>query len=188
MYTNLIVAVDGRQGGRDAAGLGGLLASPDASRSLVFVTDARITRAPGLTLEFAADDDLRELLVVERRLCAGDPHIRRVHAPSVGVGLNEIAGAAGADLVVVDTSRRHGITSLFSGGDMRSVRTRPPARWQWRRPSMPAAHVRSDASGWPAMSSCLEREHRHPRSNRTVRPGRAAALPRVGWPVPACRR
>ena len=126
MYTNIIVGVDGRQGGRDAASLGGLLASSDASRDLVFVTDARINRAPGLTLEFAADEDLHELLAVERRLCGGDPHIRRTPAPSVGAGLNDVAAAAGADLVVVGASRRHGITSLFSADDVRSVLHRTP--------------------------------------------------------------
>lgn len=119
MYGDVIVGVDGRQGGRDAAALAGLLASPGARRSLVFVTDARINQAPGLTLEFAADEELPELLALERRLCGGDLLIRRVPGPSVGAGLTD--AAVGADLVVVGASSRHGIISLLSGDDVRSV-------------------------------------------------------------------
>lgn len=84
MYANIIVGVDGRQGGVDAAALAALLAAPAARCHLVFV--AADARHPGrgtdadLHLELVDPDYLPELMGRERRLLGasrrhGIPHL-----------------------------------------------------------------------------------------------------------------
>ena len=108
MYNNLIIGVDGRQGGRDAAALAGILAAPTAKRHLAYVeTNPHNGRGSedDLHLELADSELLPALLNAERELAGGVAPLVRVAAASVASGLGEIAGRDNADLVVVGTSR-----------------------------------------------------------------------------------
>lgn len=108
MYTNLIIGVDGRRGGRDAAALAGVLAGAAARLHLAHVeTSPHNGRGSedDLHLELA-DAELRPaLLNTERELAGGVAPLVRIAAGSVASGLGELAGRENADLVVVGTSR-----------------------------------------------------------------------------------
>ena len=112
MYANVIVGVDGAQGGRDAAALAGMLADPDALLSLVYVST---TPNAELDAEFADEDALASLLGRELELCGGHAHLARVTALSIAAGLADFAQQRDADLIVLGASRRHGLTRLFAG-------------------------------------------------------------------------
>ncbi len=118
MYTNVIVGVDGEQGGRDAAALAAVLASRGAVLSLVYVSTA-----PNAELddEFADEDALARVLHVELELCGGDAHLARVTALSIAAGLADVAHQREADLIVLGASHRHGLTRLFAADHVISV-------------------------------------------------------------------
>ena len=127
MYSNVIVGVDGQQGGRDAAALAATLAEDGTFVTLVYVsTAAGSNRASNLDLALVDQDALPTLLVDELRACGGDAQLERVLATSVGAGLEDAAERCNADLIVVGRSRRHGIARLISGDDVRSVLHQTP--------------------------------------------------------------
>jgi nucleotide-binding universal stress UspA family protein len=121
MYHNIIIGVDGRQGGRDAAALAGLLAGTGARRHLVHV-DAEPHNGHGssgdLHLELADPDLLPALVGAERRLAGGVAPTISVVAASVAAGLGEIASGEDADLVVVGSSRHEGIARHLGHDDV----------------------------------------------------------------------
>jgi nucleotide-binding universal stress UspA family protein len=122
MYRKVIVGVDGREGGRDAVALAAELASPGTSLMLTYVNArAAAGHASNLDLELASDASLPLVLERELNLCRHPANLRRVTASSVGAGLEKTAERLGADLIVVGSSRRHGITCLLFGDDVRSV-------------------------------------------------------------------
>jgi nucleotide-binding universal stress UspA family protein len=122
MYRNVIVGVDGREGGRDAAVLAAQLASPGASLMLTWVNlSATAGHESNLDLERASDSSLPAMLELELNLCRQPANLRRVTANSVGAGLEKTAERLGADLIVVGSSRRHGVTRLLFGDDVKSV-------------------------------------------------------------------
>ena len=126
MYENLIIGVDGREGGLDAAALAAMLAAPAARRHLVFVaTRAQAHTGRGsmgdLHLELAGPDCLCELMGRERRLLGGGTHVLRLAADSVADGLRAAAGQCEADLVVVGASRRAGIPHVTRDEDALAV-------------------------------------------------------------------
>ena len=125
MYENLIIGVDGREGGLDAAALAGLLAAPAAQRHLVVVAGvaAHTGRGVGgdLHLELADPDVLTQLVGRERRLVGDHAPVLRFEADSVADGLRAAAMRCGADLVVVGASRRPGIPHVTRDEDALAV-------------------------------------------------------------------
>jgi nucleotide-binding universal stress UspA family protein len=119
MYTNVIVGVDGEHGGRDAAALAAMLATPGGLLSLVYVS----TSSPdaGLDDTFADEDALGVLFHEELALCGGDAHLARVTALSVAAGLAHDAQERGGDLIVLGASHRHGLLRLLAGHHVTSV-------------------------------------------------------------------
>jgi nucleotide-binding universal stress UspA family protein len=122
MYANVIVGVDGRQGGQDAAALAALLASPTARRHLVHVAGPSAHNGRGSTgdvhLELADPDCLRWLMGRERKMLGGDAPTVRVPADSVADGLAQAAAERDADLIVVGAARGHGFARLASRDDV----------------------------------------------------------------------
>jgi Universal stress protein family len=125
MYENLIIGVDGRQGGLDAAALAAVLAAPAACRHLVFVAGAAAHIGRGsvgdLHLELADPDCLDELMGRERRLLGEQAPVLRVAADSVADGLRAAAVQCEGDLVVVGASRRAGIPHVTRDEDALAV-------------------------------------------------------------------
>jgi nucleotide-binding universal stress UspA family protein len=128
MYGNVIVGVDGRQGGRDAAALAAAIANDGAIVTLVYVgvTAPMPNHASDLDIELAGDESVRALVEHELHLCGPDARLSRAVATSVGAGLEHAAEQHGADLIVVGSSRRHGIARLVSGDDVRSIMHQTP--------------------------------------------------------------
>lgn len=121
MYQNLIIGIDGRQGGRDAAALAGLLAGRGARRHLAYVeTNPHNGRGADddLHLELADRDLLPALLHTERELAGGVAPLLRVTAASAAAGLGEIAMHEEADLVVVGASRHRGVARRIGYDDV----------------------------------------------------------------------
>ena len=125
MYRNLIVGVDGRPGGRDAAALAAILAAPGAHRHLVFVADAPPHNGAGskmdLHLELVNPDILSQLMGTERRLAGGDAPTLRLSADNVADGLRAAAIQCAADLVVLGASRLQGIPGLTRPDDVAAL-------------------------------------------------------------------
>lgn len=121
MYENLIIGVDGREGGLDAAALASTLAAPAARLHLVFVAGAPAHTGRGavgdLHLELADPDCLGELMGRERRFVGDQAAVLRLDAASVADGLRAAAGQCEADLVVVGASRRAGIPHVTRDED-----------------------------------------------------------------------
>jgi len=124
MYRNVIVGVDGRQGGRDAAALSAVLTGPAGVLCLVHVNTTGDDAAVDQQVSDA--DDLAMLLADELELCGGDAQLERVTVLSVGAGLEHVAEQRGADLIVVGAARRHGLTRLLARDDVKSVMNQTP--------------------------------------------------------------
>ena len=124
MYANVIVGVDGEPGGRNAVALAISLAASDARMTLVHVTPSgnREPHADDLTDE----QSLRALFARELAICGGEPEITRVMARSVGAGLKRVAFENDSELIVVGSSRRHGVSRVLGRGDVKSVMRQAP--------------------------------------------------------------
>ena len=123
MYGHMIVGVDGRQGGRDAAALGAALTGPDGVRAIVFVggTLSGAGAPSTLELELAADAAVPGLLAAELRLAGAGTQVVRVVDVAVGGGLEAAAEQHGAELIVVGRSARRGLSRLRRGDDVVST-------------------------------------------------------------------
>jgi nucleotide-binding universal stress UspA family protein len=127
MYANVIVGVNGREGGLDAAALAASLADPGAQRTLVYVS---ATRPPSdqptlLDAELADRPALVHVFEREAELCSAD-RVMRVAAESAAAGLHATAERYDADLIVLGRSRRQGLRRMMSGDDAQSVLHRTP--------------------------------------------------------------
>ncbi len=127
MYKNVIVGVDGEEGGRSASALARSLAAPDALLTLVFVCRSFANGKRALELESATNNSISELLARELSICGRGSAIRRVIAGSVGAGLEIAAADCGADLIVVGSSSRHGLARLRAGDDVKSLMHQTPS-------------------------------------------------------------
>lgn len=105
----ILVGVDGAEGGRDALALARDLRG--AAGSIV-----------AAHVDTAARADAERLLRGERTAAGVESAELAVSgADSVGAGLHELAVDVGADLVVVGTSRRHGLARFLVGDDARAT-------------------------------------------------------------------
>jgi nucleotide-binding universal stress UspA family protein len=127
MYTNVIVGVDGGDGGQRAAALARALAAPDSLLTLAFVCGPVAHTKRARELESASDQTISGLLERELSICGSGTWIRRVTAGSVGEGLETAAADSGADLIVVGSSSRHGVARLRSGDDVKSLMHQTPS-------------------------------------------------------------
>lgn len=106
MFQNVLVGVDGRQGGRDAIALAKLLAAPGATITLahVYGQGGAIGRGAGLML--AEDyDRSADLLKAERARAQVDAELALRCSPHPARGLHELAEERSADLLVVGSTR-----------------------------------------------------------------------------------
>jgi nucleotide-binding universal stress UspA family protein len=127
MYTNLIIGVDGRRGGADAAALAAQLADPGAFVTLVYVsTLPYVSRASKRDLDLADESVLPGLFDRELDLCGGEARVLRVNARSVGEGLERVAATYGAEVIVVGATHRRGWLRVLLGDDVKSVMRQTP--------------------------------------------------------------
>jgi nucleotide-binding universal stress UspA family protein len=123
MYSHVIVGVDGRAGGLDAAALAASLTTAAADMSLVHVCviDPVPNRGSSAAFELADAERAIALLENERRHAGPDADTVRVAATSVGEGLAEVARERHADLTVVGGSHRHFVGRVLVGDNAASV-------------------------------------------------------------------
>lgn len=123
MFTNIVVGVDGRQGGRDAVALAKRLLAPDGTITLTHVYPGDMGRFRGSNLDFDGTErqESLELLREARDDAAVAAKMQYLGAPSPGQGLHVAAEAAGADLLVVGSTRRGLVGRVLLGDDTRAA-------------------------------------------------------------------
>ena len=116
MFTNVLIGVDGKQGGRDAIALARQLAGPEATFTLAHVCFPFPGRGAteAVPVERAQAQQLLERerrdAQVDAQLVVGDPW-------PVGSGLHRLAEQLRADLLVVGSTRRALIGRVLLGDD-----------------------------------------------------------------------
>jgi len=123
MFSNIIVGVNGRDGGRDATALAAALREAGARLTFahVHVSDLIPGRGANADFDLAQDALASELVVRERNLWGHPADVRTIAAASVGDGLEQIASDREADLIVVGACERGAVGRVLAGDDAASV-------------------------------------------------------------------
>ncbi len=120
MFTNILVGIDGWQGGRDAIALARQLAATEAAFSLAHVCPAFPGRGAAELLHVERAESQR-MLDRERELAGIDAQLLVRGARPVGRGLHELAEEQRADLLVVGSTRHAVIGRVLMGDDCRAA-------------------------------------------------------------------
>lgn len=122
MFTNVLVGVDGRQGGRDAIALANQLVDPGATLTFgnIYANELmpRHLGAAGMALERS---EARQLVEREREATKARATTIVAGAWPVGRGLHELAEDLRADLLVVGSSHRALLGRVLLGDDSRAA-------------------------------------------------------------------
>jgi nucleotide-binding universal stress UspA family protein len=120
MFENVLIGIDGRQGGRDAIALARQLAVPDAILTLGHIYAPFLGRG---AVEMLAIErrDAEEMLAHERALAGVDARLSVRGPRSVGRGLHELAEEQHADLLVVGSTRHALLGRVLMGDDCRAA-------------------------------------------------------------------
>jgi nucleotide-binding universal stress UspA family protein len=119
MFKNVIVGVDGRSGGRDAAALALRLLDPQGRLTLVHV---HLETTAVIVHEFdsSAREEAQKLLEDEREAAGGEAELAHAGGTSVAIGLHRYAEEHSADLLVVGACHRGLVGRVLAGDDARS--------------------------------------------------------------------
>ena len=119
MFKQIVVGVDGREGGRDAVMLAKLLVAADGELTLAHVLpgDAHANRGASAAYEAPEAERAEALLETTREETGVEAHLRWRGSSSVGRGLHELCELIGADLVAVGSSRRGLLGRVLIGDD-----------------------------------------------------------------------
>ena len=163
MFNNVIVGIDDDEGGRDAIALAKLLAAGGGRLTLaqVYPGDSAVSRRSSPDYEAAQHERIRALLEARRAEAGVDAELRWYGSPSVGRGLHELAEPAGADLLVIGSSRRGLLGRVLIGDDTRAALNGAPCAVA----IAPAGYRREPA----AMRRSVSATTAHPRARRRSR-------------------
>ena len=114
MFKNVLVGVDGRQGGHDAIAFAKQLAAPDAGLVFGHVCPVLAGRGAGLALPLERQD-AEEMLAREREATATEAELVTAIDSPAGRGLQWLAEQVGAELLVVGSSHRGLLGRVFVG-------------------------------------------------------------------------
>jgi nucleotide-binding universal stress UspA family protein len=119
MFNQIVVGVDGREGGRDALALAKLLLAAGGELTLAHVVsgDSHAHRAARAAYEAPEGERAEALLETVRDETGTEAHLRWHGSSSVGRGLHELCELIGADLVAVGSSRRGLLGRVLIGDD-----------------------------------------------------------------------
>ena len=120
MFTNVLVGVDGRQGGRDAIALAQQLAGADATFTLAHVCAPFPGRGAMEVVQIDRAESHR-MLERERELAAVEAQLVVRGPRPVGRGLHEVAEELRVDLLVVGSTRHAVVGRVLMGDDCRAV-------------------------------------------------------------------
>ncbi|HET9720976.1 MAG TPA: universal stress protein [Solirubrobacteraceae bacterium] len=123
MFSNVVVGVNGREGGRDAAALAAALATPGAHATFARVHTSDLEPVPDSADGFGPPDRRLAASQVEAelRIWTGPAEGRVISAPSVGEGLERLAARRQADLIVIGACERGPLGRVLVGDDAASV-------------------------------------------------------------------
>jgi nucleotide-binding universal stress UspA family protein len=123
MFKQIVVGVDGREGGRDAIALAAKLRAGDGELTLVHIRGGarHVGGGADLSSDAAERDQALELLEAERQELGVQAHLRWRGSPSVGRGLHELCELIGADLLVVGSTRHGLLGRVLIGDDTRAA-------------------------------------------------------------------
>lgn len=123
MFNNVIVGVDGAEGGRDAIALAKVLLGEGGRLTLgnVYPGESYVWRGGTPIYQMVERDDSQALLEHERKEAEVEAALRSFGDPSVGKGLHMLAEHAGADLLVVGSSRRTLVGRVMVADDTRAA-------------------------------------------------------------------
>ncbi|MFL5829719.1 MAG: universal stress protein [Solirubrobacteraceae bacterium] len=119
MFKQILVGVDGREGGRDAVALAKLLGAAGGELTLAYVIpgNADAGRGAGAAHEAPEAGRTEALLERVREETGVEARLRWRGSSSVGRGLHELCELIGADLVAVGSSRRGLLGRVLIGDD-----------------------------------------------------------------------
>jgi nucleotide-binding universal stress UspA family protein len=122
MYGNVLVGIDGGDGGRDAIALARRLAAVNGTVTLAHVHGGfPVGRGSNDDFEAVERDRGRALLDEARREADIAAETATIGSPTAGRGLHLLADSRGADLLVVGSSRRGRIGRILLGDDTRAA-------------------------------------------------------------------
>jgi nucleotide-binding universal stress UspA family protein len=124
MFENVIVGIDGRQGGLDAVALAARLATRDARVTLVHVHTGGLNPIHAATPRLVEEEREASLKLLEDgRVSAELAHAELVSAVGFSAGrvLHEEAEKLAADLIVVGSCARGGLGRVMLGDDTRAA-------------------------------------------------------------------
>jgi nucleotide-binding universal stress UspA family protein len=119
MFSDVLIGVDGHQGGRDAIALAEQLAAPGAEFTLAHVYDWPVWRNTTVA-SMTEFDQAMGLLSTEQRETAIEAELVAASGRPPGRGLHELAVERAADLLVVGSSRHALLGRALIGDDTRA--------------------------------------------------------------------
>lgn len=127
-FENVVVGVDGGDGGRDAIALARALVAPGGRLTLahVYFGESYAWRGSNAIYDLVERERAGDLLREARRETGLDASLRWHGASSPGRGLHELAETLHADLLVVGSSRRGLMGRVLSGDDTRAALNHAP--------------------------------------------------------------
>lgn len=119
MFKQIVVGVDGKEGGRDAIALATNLLAGGGELTFghIYTDDPAIYRGASIAYAASQRRGARELLEATRAGTGVHAHLRCAGSPSVGHGLHGLCDAVRADLLVVGSSRRALFGRVLLGDD-----------------------------------------------------------------------
>jgi nucleotide-binding universal stress UspA family protein len=119
LFKQIVVGVDGREGGRDAVALAKLLVATGGEITLAHVVpgDAHASRGARAPYQAPGAEPAEALLETVREETSVQAHLRWHESSSVGRGLHELCELIGADLVALGSSRRGLLGRVLIGDD-----------------------------------------------------------------------
>jgi nucleotide-binding universal stress UspA family protein len=123
MFKQVVVGVDGDEGGRDAIALAKHLLAHDGELTFAYVYpgNAYVYRGASAAYDAGEREHARELLEEVRGEAGVEAHLRWRGSRSVGRGLHELCEVIEADLLVVGSSRRGLLGRVLMEDDTRAA-------------------------------------------------------------------
>lgn len=164
MFNDVIVGIDGAQGGRDAVLLARRLAHPHAAVTLahVFGEPGAEPMIPRLPEQQRAMGD--QILETAREAMWPEARVEVVRASTTGRGLHELAARRHADLIVVGSSSHSIVGKVLLGDDTRATFNGAPcalaiAPWGFARTGGGLNHIGVGFDGEPESAVALAAAH-----------------------------
>jgi nucleotide-binding universal stress UspA family protein len=144
MFSHVLIAVDGREGGRDAIALVRGLAAPGTKLTLAHIYTPLLGKGGAIALP-SQRAEAKQLLERERQLAGLEAGLVVRQGVTVGRGLHELAEELESDLLVVGSTRHAIVGRVLMGDDTRAAYNGAPCaiaiaprgyaqvehRWAW---------------------------------------------------------